>query len=189
MCKRSFRSVAIVWASLCLSACGYDNGPDVSDYSGVGATNGTIPTLDIDADATMTNIDPGQGVGMFVEYATGGTWTVAFTCDTAKTNLSCEWIIDAQTLDGSAISGVNVQALDANDSLTHPTPDVLDFDGITTTELDQFTFQATAGQPIGFDVLLQGEPNPNRYVFWIGDGGLNEGVTSLSFNLRPNPMQ
>jgi hypothetical protein len=84
---------------------------------------------------------------------------------------------------------VNVQSLDANDSVTHPNPWLLEYDGLTTTEVDQFSFQAAAGKPIGFDVFLTGESYPNRYVFWIGDGGVNSGVTAPSFNLYPNPAQ
>jgi hypothetical protein len=141
----------------------------------------------------MANITPGTGVGMFIEYAAGGNWTVMFTCDTSvnpQPGLTCPWSINAETLDGSAISGVNQQGLDAEDSIDHSTPSVLKYDGVTSTEIDQFTFQTTPGLPVGFDIIgLQGEPYPNRYVFWIGDGGLNRGVSSLSFNLDPNPAE
>ena len=195
MRHRMIRLTAFALTGLFSAACGYDNGTD-HPYGGTGTamSNGTqggpIPTADIDADATMTDIIPGTWLGMFVEYATGGTWTVTFTCDTSITGITCPWSINAQTLDGSAISGVDVTRLDTGeDFVDHPKPGLLTYDGVTTTELDQFSFKAGAGLPIGFDVLLQQEANPNRYVFWIGDGGLNRGVSSQSFDLYPTPVQ
>ncbi len=192
MPKRSFYIVVVAGVGLISSACSYDNGPDNSSYSynGQGTQYAPIPTANIDTGATMSDIKPGDGVGLFVQYAAGGLWTIMFTCDTAVTGLSCPWSINALTVDGSAISSVDQQQLDSEDSIDHSTPNVLLYDGITTTELDQFGFQAAAGIPIGIDIIsLQGEPNPNRYVFWIGDGGLNRGVSSLSFNLQPNPAE
>ena len=173
-----------------LAACGYDNGPD---YRYVASSNQPPPIYQatIDTDATMTDLNPGQGVGMMIEYGSGGTWYVKFTCDTAKTNLSCAWSINAQSLDKSNIGGIDVQHLDSEDSVTHPTPDELDviwYDGITTTELDAFSFQADPGKPIGFDISLPGEPEPNRYVFWIGDGWLNKGISGPDFDLTPSSL-
>ena len=191
------RTTAFALIGLFSVACGYDNGsptqPYYSNAGGSYGTNGSIPTADIDADATMSNLTPGEGVGMFIEYATGGLWTVRFTCDTTKTGITCPWSIDAQTLDQSAIAGIDVTQLDPNnpgeDLVDHPSPELLKYDGITTTEVDQFSFQVGAGLPVGFDIWLQYEPTPNRFVFWIGDGGLNRGVSSQSFDLYPTPAQ
>ena len=183
MCKRSTRIGAVALCSLAFLACGYDNGPENQDYQGIDTQSETIPNANIDADATMDNINPGTGVGMFVQYATGGTWTVEFTCDTTITGLNCPWSINAQTLDGSPISGVDVSVVN------QPSPGLITYEVTTTTELDRITFQVGAGYPVGFDVWLQGERNPNRYVFWIGDGGLNRGISLPSFNLYPNPAK
>jgi hypothetical protein len=171
-----------------LAACGYDNGSDHHYVDSSIQDNPIIYSATIDADATMTNLNPGQGVGMMIEYGSGGTWYVKFTCDTSKTNLPCLWSIDAQSLDGSSLGGVDVQQLDSEDAVTPQPkkPYSLMYDGITTTELDSFSFQADAGKPIGFDVWLQDEYEPNRFVFWIGDGWLNKGISGPSFDLYPN---
>ncbi len=194
MRQSGIRISAAILFGLLLVACGYDNGPETQPYySNTSSAGGNIATADIDADATMSNIKPGTGLGMFIEYATGGMWTVMFTCDTSVTSINCPWSINAQTLDGSAISGIDVQQLDpnatGNDVVNHPSPDLVTYDGVTTTELNQFSFQVGAGLPVGFHVWLQDVPTPNRYVFWIGDGGLNLGVSAPSFNLYPNPVQ
>jgi len=114
---------------------------------------------------------------------------VQFTCDTDVTSIACPFSINALTLDGSAIGGVDTQALGSEDRVNRPSSDVLTYDGTTTSELDRLSFHATAGLPIGFDVWLQGEAYPNRFVFWIGDGGLNRGVTYPSFDLYPTPVR
>jgi hypothetical protein len=170
------RSTLPALIGLCSVGCGYDNGPVTQSYNSNSGGGGVgIAVADIDADATMSNVEPGR-LGMFIEYATGGTWTVKFTCDTPETNIPCPWSINAQTLNKSAISGLDVHQLDSGEDLVRqPSPDLLMYDGITT------------GLPIGFDVWLQYEPNPNRYVFWIGDGGLNRGISSPSFDLYPPP--
>lgn len=186
---RQLRTTGFALIGLSLAACGYDNGPDVDTYN-ANPNNQVYPTADIDADAILGNVVPGA-LGMYIEYATGGTWTVMFTCDYPA--YTCQWSINAQTLDGSAITGVNTQQLDPSnpgeDLVDHPRPDLLTYDGITTSEVDQFSFQAGAGLPVGFDVGLQNEATPNRYVFWIGDGGVNRGISSPSFNLYPHPVQ
>ncbi len=171
-----------------LTACGYDNGSGyryVDPNQDPNQGDPVIYSADIDTDATLENVVPGEGVGMMIEYFAGGTWRVQFTCDTAVTDLQCYWSINAQSLDGSSIGGVDVQHLDPDDAIDRPYPDVIWYDGLNTTELDRFTFQADPGKPIGFDVYLDGEPEPNRYVFWISDGWLNRGISGASFDLYP----
>jgi len=185
MHRRSLQLTALGVASFIAEACGYDNGPVEQTY----LQPNEVVAANIDTDAKMTDLTPGKGVGMFVEYTSGGTWTVKFTCDTDLTSFTCPWSINALTLDGSSIGGVDAQLLDSEDAITRPRTDYLMFDGIATNEIDQFSFQATAGSAIGFDVWLQDEPNPNRFVFWVGDGALNKGVTSPSFDLYPTPAQ
>jgi hypothetical protein len=174
----------LVLSALAFVACGYDNGPGYR-YVDQQQTNPTIFSANIDTDAALGNVVAGEGVGMMIEYRTGGTWMVQFSCDTAKTNLQCYWSVNMQSLDGSAIGGVDQQHLDNMDAVTRQSADVLWYDGLTTTEVDQFTFQTDAGKPIGFDVWLQDESEPNRYVFWIGDGWLNRGMAGPSFDLYP----
>ena len=172
-------------SSLLAVACGYDNG-STYQYVDSSPTNNPPVSATIDANATLDNVNPGEGVGLMVEYGAGGTWHIQFTCDTAKTNLECYWQINAQTLDGSSIGGIDVQGLDNLDGVTQKSADLIWYDGVTTTELDQFSFQTDPGKPIGFDIWLQNEAEPNRYVFWIGDGWLNRGISGPSFNLYPN---
>ena len=47
-----------------------------------------IATVPIDAGETL-QADPGEGVGVFVEYMGGGEWNVWATCDTEFSGFSC----------------------------------------------------------------------------------------------------
>jgi len=181
-----FRTVAGLLGMLLSSACGYDNGPDSGATVGMGPQDSQIYSASIDAGATMTDLTPGNGIGMFIEYQSGGTWDVRFTCDTSVSNLACPWHMDAQTLDQTSITDINTQLLDSSDAVSQPSSDLLLYDGTTTTEVDEFSFKTTAGHLIGFDIALDYVDDPHRYVFWIGDGGLNRGVPGPSFNLVPN---
>lgn len=178
MRRRSVQLTALGLIGLA-SACGYDNdnGPAAEPYNGIAVAN-------IDTDATMTNVNPGTGVGMFVEYATGGTWTVQFTCDTDISKLTCPWSVQAQTLDQSSIVGIT------DPKMTQTQPYIINYDTVTLSNVDRFTFQtAVAGTPVGFDIWLTYENYPNSFVFWIGDGALNKGITYPSFDLHPNPAR
>ncbi len=178
MGKRSVQLTAIALVGFA-TACGYDNedGPVVQPSSDIAVAN-------IDTDATMSNIVAGAGVGMFVEYATGGAWKLQFTCDTNDANLSCPWTVQAQTLDTSEISGISDSKISQSSSY------LITYETVTTkADVDSFTFQTSAGTPVGFDVWLKYEDYPHRYVFWIGDGALNSGITSPSFDLYPTPAR
>src|SRR5262245_53008903 len=60
----------------------------------------TPMAVTIDTDQTMT-AGPGDGTGLFVEYAAGGHWKIWLTCDTNKTGQACPFDVTASTLDQS----------------------------------------------------------------------------------------
>jgi hypothetical protein len=84
-------------------------------------------------------------------------------------------------LDASALSGVN------DPKAAQTKPYLVTYDTVTTNQVDTFTFQTVAGTPVGYDIWLTYEDYPNRYVFWIGDGAINQGINSASFDLHPTP--
>ena len=178
----SFNQTGVLLSAACLalSACGYDN--DSKDV-----LNPAVPEIalaTIDTDATMENLD--TGVGMYIEYQSGGTWRLQFGCDTASSNLDCRWSVRALTLDFSTIRSSDASGLDGDDRFSTSSDGQLGLDTVTTTEIDQVSFEVDPGTSMGFDIWLEGEAYPNRYVYWISDGGLNQGISSPSFNLSPS---
>src|SRR5262245_14485074 len=47
-------------------------------------------TVEVDTGRTL-NAAPGEGIGVFVEYAAGGRWHIWWTCDTLQTSASCNF--------------------------------------------------------------------------------------------------
>src|SRR5687767_15060225 len=60
----------------------------------------------IDTDAELVDRSPGRGVGVFVEYHSGGEWRVDVACDTTLSMLSCSWLVLAEPLEGQLFSVV-----------------------------------------------------------------------------------
>src|SRR5258706_11303842 len=54
----------------------------------------------VDTDKVM-NATPGDGVGVFIEYKTGGTWHVWWTCDTNKSQKPCAFDVLATASTGT----------------------------------------------------------------------------------------
>src|SRR3954468_10911544 len=50
--------------------------------------------MDIDTDQTLV-ANPGDGAGLFVEYAAGGEYHVFSACDTNKSDYVCHWVVVA----------------------------------------------------------------------------------------------
>src|SRR5882672_3572150 len=82
---------AVACLALGSAACVIDTNDDRNAYGYVvdpspapGGGNGgkTTPILaEVDTDQTL-NANPGEGVGIYAEYATGGHWYIWWTCDT-----------------------------------------------------------------------------------------------------------
>src|SRR5690242_1712082 len=96
-------ALAVGFSSLLAVGCVYDNDPprdlapgQVGAGGPPGSTSPPGPTgpmlVDVDTDQTMNAVG-GDGVGVFVEYAKGGHWHVWWTCDTNKTQESCDFAV------------------------------------------------------------------------------------------------
>jgi hypothetical protein len=161
-----------------------DSGPPGGDFGGMGCASESPATLDIDTDQTITTM-PGQGVGIFVEYATGGIWTVFTACDTNISGDPCDIDVFAVPVDNSVtignVTGVNFQGPDAieiqQDGTVHMFVE-------TTTGLDGMTFTAMANASIEFEVYLDGALHP-EFIYWIGDGVLHTGSPTDPVNFVP----
>src|SRR5262249_23126380 len=118
----SLRWVGLLGAASLVVACvvehdrspsprpGYISGGPTGSSPGApaadGGTSATSPTpilVDVNNDKTM-NASPGEGVGVFIEYGTGGHWHVWWTCDTSVNTqgpLTCDFSIRATVTKGS----------------------------------------------------------------------------------------
>jgi hypothetical protein len=178
---------------LSLAACTYDNGDArrVLEEGSSSCPDGAEKILQswIDVDAQIET-QPGEGAGLFFEYAKGGHWTLRTTCDSVKTNAPCAWDVLVTPEDGRSISNVQPQGLEApTDSVG---PFLPDFPGTThlvaetTNDIDGITFDTEPQTAISVDALLDGVC-ALPYFLWVDDGEARRGSTSNPLVLVPRP--
>lgn len=180
MRRALFLGIPLIFFS---AACSYDNG-DSHRVLAPPPDCGTPVQSTIDADRQI-DVTPGQGAGVFVEYASGGHWTLTTSCDTAKTNASCQWDILVTPETGRSLTNVVAADLESGDS-------VLPFDAAayqllatTSGDLDGMTFDTEPGTGIRVDALLD-QACALPYFFWVGDGALHTGSPSNPLDLVPS---
>jgi hypothetical protein len=176
---RSFVPITSMLMVFLSVACGYDNG----DVQRTEPNEAVVVPGSIDTGATMTNVD--SGVGVFVEYATGGKWTLQVGCDTATTDLDCLWDIYAYTPIGDHILSSESIDLESDDVLTVQSDGELWLSTTIGADLDGVSFVTEPGEPVTFDLLLDGERHPERFFFYISSGSVVNGEASPVIELRP----
>lgn len=171
----------------------------VDGSGGSGAVGGESPVLPpsnpaspapmlvvVDTDQVM-NADPGQGVGIFTEYAAGGMWHVWWTCDTSISQQDCEVSLSATATAGN-ITGIDAAELEGG-FVTSPTPSRVEARVRTTTQVHGIRFATNPGAVITLEATVGGlreGPGPNRSFFFFVQGGkINGGFTGA----LTNPLQ
>jgi hypothetical protein len=184
-------ALAVGVASAALLGCGpNDNGGYGGySYSGGGSSGRSSTATDdggtstqpmivvVDPNRTM-NASPGQGVGVFTQYQTGGHWNIWWTCDTTKTGLSCPFDVTVSANSGT-IANAAGQSLQRTDSLDQASADQIEVTTTTTTAVQGVTFDtvladSTATPIITVTAELNGVADPS-YFFFVQDGEINGG--------------
>ncbi len=134
----------------------------------------SMPMLvDVDPNVTMT-ANPGDGVGVFTEYATGGHWHVWWTCDTNKTGQSCSFDVKISVPDNS-IANVKGSGLQTGDTLSTSTAPL---EAVTTTSTGTagVNFDTTPGATVTLDAAIGGI-HDGSFLFFVQKGQINGGFT------------
>ena len=135
----------------------------------------------VDTDQTMT-ADPGQGVGVFIEYGAGGNWHIWWTCDTAKTNQSCDYSVAATAAQGT-IASVDASALQGG-TVANPTPSRVEARITTTNQTHGLSFKTDPGVVVTVEASIGGVQD-GSFLFFVQDGKVNGGFTGKV----TNPLQ
>lgn len=139
----------------------------------------------VDADATMS-VSPGEGAGVFVQYASGGHWNVFTSCDTNRSDRPCRFDIVILPVDSSvSISGPQGQQLEPVDVLTLGSDGSIRLQTGTAGRLDGVSFDADPGATMRVDVLLDGEARPD-FVNWVSDGEQRQGTAGNPVDFKPS---
>jgi len=128
----------------------------------------------VDPDRTLT-AKAGDGVGVFVEYRTGGTWTISWTCDTARSAQSCPFTIH--------VSGSDLALVDKSVSSGTASATATSVDAVSDTDfaVDSVTFRGKPGGRILLDATVGGL-HDGSYLFFVQDGKVNGGYSGVLSN-------
>lgn len=158
-----------------------DNTGDPSPAPATPPASGTAPMLvEVDTDQTMS-ADPGQGVGVFIEYVKGGIWNVWWTCDTAKTQKTCDFNVSMSVAAGK-ISDVDSSQLEGLTAL--PTPTRLDASSTTSTQVSGVSFKTNPGAVLTVSASVSGLKD-GSFLFFVQNGKVNGGFAGP----LTNPLQ
>src|SRR5579864_2652106 len=127
----------------------------------------------VDTDQVMT-ADPGQGVGVFIEYAAGGKWHLWWTCDTMKTGQACDFSVAATAKQGN-IANVDAQQLQGG-YVASPSASRVEAHVSTSNEVHGITFTTTPGATIEVEAGVGGLES-GKFLFFVQDGKVNGGYT------------
>lgn len=140
----------------------------------------------LDTDQVM-NADPGQGVGIFTEYFTGGKWHVWWTCDTTLSKQVCDVSLSATVASGT-IDNLDAGELQGGYVAT-PNPSRVEARATTSTQVHGITFTTSPGAVVTLEATVSGlkeGPGQNRsFFFFVQDGKINGGFTGR----LTNPLQ
>jgi hypothetical protein len=177
--------------------CYEDEWGDVSCYEAAPATSSTATTttkppsqpstspltVSIETGRTL-DAQPGAGVGLFVEYATGGKWKLHTTCDTATSGYACDFDVYATVDTAGTISNVASEGLESGDVAVR-TDATVHFAARTTNGAQAVLFDATPGATIALEVWLDGALE-GRYVYWMGSGIVHAGAPTNPVVFQPS---
>jgi hypothetical protein len=181
--------LATLAAAASLTGCfvGIDPGPDtvvVTDPTPVVTT--AIPDVLIDAGAQMS-ADPGNGVGLFVQYQGDGRWDLFTSCDTAFSGAACDFDVVISAAPGDYFSGVMGTDLGADSDVALQDDATIRLVTSTSYGTDGVSFDATAGSTIEVDVLLDGVPQP-AFIFAVSGGVVMNGMPSNVVDFTPDAL-
>ncbi|MBL8741068.1 MAG: hypothetical protein JNK04_08245 [Myxococcales bacterium] len=138
-----------------------------------------IQTVPIDAGETL-QADPGEGVGVFVEYLGGGDWNVWATCDSEFSGYSCSYDVFVNA-DGLIVG--DDRDLEADDFIEEDL-DFAHFGFETDFDTDGVEFSTFNDEPVQIEVWLDGVPD-GRIVFWAANDTIYEGLPTNPAIFQP----
>jgi hypothetical protein len=145
--------------------------------SSSGAPASAQPMLvDVDPNRTMT-AQPGQGVGVFTEYVTGGHWHIWWTCDTNQTSFDCSFDVTVSVGGGPVTNAVG-EGLAATDRIVQSSAGQIEIVTQTSTQTSGVSFDTSPGAVITLDGKMNGQDD-GAFLFFVQGGQVNGGYQGV----------
>ena len=143
-----------------------------------------ISQVAIEADQALS-ANPGEGVGIFVEYRSGGEWHIWTTCDTNFSGVTCPFDIYTSVDSSSTIFSITEENLEGFDSTTTQSGlGTVDLHFETGGDYDAAEIDVTPGAILRVEAVIDGQTEP-RFIYWFGDGVLHEGAPTTPIDFIP----
>jgi hypothetical protein len=145
-----------------------------------GGPSSTVLLATVDPNVTMT-ATPGQGIGVFTEYDSGGRWHIWWTCDTALTQELCAFDVKISVATGT-ITEASADRFSSSDTLATPSTPAPGpagaIEALTTTTLNTegVFFDTDPGATITLSATVGGVYS-GQFLFWVQSGKINDGYT------------
>jgi hypothetical protein len=171
-----------------LLACGYDSDETPAGVGGAGGGFGGSSSAGaaqsaIDTGAPLTT-EPGEGIGLLIDYEAGGTWHLNVACDTTQSRESCFWDVVIEPLDGASVRSVSIDGLEAADAYDWDAGGAR-LTALTSTDNDGIFIEVDPGARVRIDALLDGHA-ANEFMYWVSGGGMNRGAPTNPLILTPS---
>ncbi len=166
--------------------CQYEDRPEGKSGTHFGhPPKKEITLATIDTGATLASIEPGKGVGVFVEYQAGGIWRVTTACDTEISDVTCLFDIIVGTEKTSQLIDFAPEELESSDYLDWAASNEVRMVNDNSFGLDGMQVTTEPGVTLRVDVFLDDNPEP-RFIYWVGNGGLHRGAPTNPIDLSPS---
>ena len=191
--RRSPASYSPVAAGLALAVLGSWAcvAPEASSSDVESLAQPDIVELEIDSGGQL-ELSPGEGVGVAIEYAGEGRWSVATACDTRVSGVGCTYDVLVSTDELSPITAYEGSELEPDDRVVAPDDFAVAGEFLTDVDADGFGFTTSPGATVRVSALLydpQGgwawSEDP-RIISWVGHGGVHRGAPSNPVDLTPD---
>jgi len=141
--------------------------------------------MSIDTDVALDQ-KPGAGVGIFVEYYTGGHYRIWTTCDTDTSGATCTFDVFTSVDTASSIDAITKENLEDFDSFTfNQGQGAVDLHFETDYDYDAIGIDVTPGAILRVEAYLDNASEP-RFVYWFGDGVLHQGAPTNPVDFIPS---
>jgi hypothetical protein len=164
---------------------GDDVGDDTDDPPDVdpGKDPETITEVSIQADQVL-EAKPGEGVGIFVEYYTGGKWRIWMTCDTFTSKQVCGYQIFAGTKRAESLLGYATEEVEGYDEVKDLGDGNVELIADTDSDIDSLLLDVEPGAPLNLEVYIDGQ-SAQAFVYWVSDGVIHPGAPSNPLTFHP----
>lgn len=141
-------------------------------------------------------LEPGDGIGVAVEYAEGGQWSLRTACDTPLSGERCSYDILVSTDETAPITAFAGVSLEESDGVS-----ALDEFAVAATfdtgdDTDGLGFTTSPGATVRVSALLY-DPGPEygswfdwsddpRFINWVGNGAVHRGAPTNPVDLTPD---